>query len=413
MVVIGSGATAVTLVPALADSGAEHVTMLQRSPSYILSLPERDPIADKLREKLPAHTAYAIVRWKNVLLGMLNYQLCRRAPTAMRRLLRGLAGKQLPPGYDLDTHFSPRYDPWDQRLCLVPDGDLFKTLSGGGASIETGEIETFTERGIALASGKQLDADVIVTATGLNMMMLGGIELAVDGRRDRARQHRRLQGHDARRRAQPRAHRRLHERVVDAQGRPRRRIRVPRAQPHGRARTGRVHARGPRCVDLPRVPIIDLKSGYVLRSVDQLPKQGATAPWRLHQNYIKDVRLLRRGPIDDGVEFSTRERSVPGELLDGLVAANGSRGASARPHDPATGGCPMSAAAAPWRIARSRASRTAIGRRRSTACRPGRALPMSMQTLAMRTRQRPYLERARRRYGSMFTISVVGLGQRR
>ncbi len=243
VVVIGSGATAVTLVPALADGGSEHVTMLQRSPSYILSLPERDPVADKLREKLPAGAAYAIVRWKNVLLAMLNYQLCRRAPGAMRRLLRRLTGRQLPTGYDLDTHFSPRYEPWDQRLCLVPDGDLFQALSAGAVTIETGEIDTFTEKGIVLSSGKQLEADVIVTATGLNMMMLGGIELAVDGRKIELGKHRRVQGDDARRRSQPRADSRLHERVVDAEGRPRRRIRMPRAQPHGRVRARRLHTR--------------------------------------------------------------------------------------------------------------------------------------------------------------------------
>jgi monooxygenase len=345
VVVIGSGATAVTLVPALADSGAEHVTMLQRSPSYILSLPERDPIADKLREKLPAHTAYAIVRWKNVLLGMLNYQLCRRAPTAMRRLLRRLAGKQLPPGYDLDTHFSPRYDPWDQRLCLVPDGDIFQALSGGGASIETGEIDTFTERGIALTSGKHVDADVIVTATGLNMMMLGGIELAVDGRAIELGSTVAYKGmmlggvpNLALTVGYTNASWTLKADLVAEY--------VCRVLNHMDERGLAVCTPAAPEDDLPRVPIIDLKSGYVLRSVGALPKQGATAPWRLHQNYIKDVRLLRRGPIDDGVEFSTRERSVQvaaslngrrenshggsghgverEELLDGLVAVNGS-----------------------------------------------------------------------------------------
>jgi monooxygenase len=309
VVVIGSGATAVTLVPALADGGAEHVTMLQRSPSYILSLPGRDPIADVLREKLPAHTAYAIVRWKNVLLAMLNYQLCRHAPRIMRKLLRGLVGRQLPQGYDLDTHFNPRYGPWDQRLCLVPDGDLFQALSSGKASIETGAIETFTERGISLESGAQIDADVIVSATGLNMMMLGGIELAVDGREIEigstvAYKGMMLSGvpNLALTVGYTNASWTLKADLVAEY--------VCRVLNHMDARGLAVCIPEEPEDDLPRVPIIDLKSGYVLRSVDALPKQGAVAPWRLHQNYIKDVRMLRRGPIDDGVSFTTREQAA-------------------------------------------------------------------------------------------------------
>ncbi len=309
VVVIGSGATAVTLVPALAGGGAEHVTMLQRSPSYILSLPERDPLADKLRERLPADAAYAIVRWKNVMLAMLNYQLCRRAPGAMKRLLRWLAGKQLPLGYDLATHFSPGYEPWDQRLCLVPDGDLFQALSGGEATIETGEIDTFTENGIALRSGKQLEADVIVTATGLNMMMLGGIELAVDGHEIELGSTVAYKGmmlggvpNLALTVGYTNASWTLKADLVAEY--------VCRVLNHMDARELAVCTPASPDDDLPRVPIIDLKSGYVQRSVDALPKQGATAPWRLHQNYIKDVRLLRRGPIDDGVEFSARQ-SIP------------------------------------------------------------------------------------------------------
>ena len=315
VVVIGSGATAVTLVPALADSGAEHVTMLQRSPSYILSLPGRDVIADRLRERLPAGTAYAIVRWKNVLLAMLNYQLCRRTPAVMRRLLRRLTGRQLPPGYDLDTHFTPRYEPWDQRLCLVPDGDLFAALSSGRASIETAAIQTFTERGIALDSGKEIEADVIVTATGLNMMMLGGIELAVDGRKIElgstvAYKGMMLAGvpNLALTVGYTNASWTLKADLVAEY--------VCRVLKHMDARGLSVCVPEDPDDDLPRVPIIDLKSGYVLRSVDALPKQGAVAPWRLHQNYIKDVRLLRRGPIDDGVVFSARTRSMP--VADGM-----------------------------------------------------------------------------------------------
>ena len=180
VVVIGSGATAVTLVPAMAREAA-HVTMLQRSPTYVASLPSEDRIAARLRRRLPERAAYAAVRWKNVLLQMLLYQLSRRRPQLIKRWLRKGAQSALPPDFDVDTHFKPRYDPWDQRMCLVPDGDLFRALSDGSASIVTDTIASFTERGIELDSGGELKADVIVTATGLNLLFLGGVELSVDG----------------------------------------------------------------------------------------------------------------------------------------------------------------------------------------------------------------------------------------
>ena len=219
VVVIGSGSTAVTLVPSLAED-AEHVTMLQRSPSYIVALPALDPIAGALRRRLPAETAYAIVRWKNARLMTLNYKLCRRAPKLMRRLIRAGVVRRLPAGYDIDTHFNPRYEPWDQRLCLAPDGDLFDAVSNDRASVVTEEIETFTEGGLKLSSGEELAADIIVTATGLNLLALGGLRLAVDG--------------DVR----------VHERIVDAQGRPHSRVRVPTPRIHGRAWPHRLHASG-------------------------------------------------------------------------------------------------------------------------------------------------------------------------
>jgi monooxygenase len=302
VVVIGSGATAVTLVPALSHSAA-HVTMLQRSPSYVLSLPERDAIADALRNWLPRQLAYSIVRWKNVLLTMLNFQLCRRAPARMRRLIRNLNAKQLPLGYDVDTHFNPSYDPWDQRLCLVPDGDLFEAISEGRASIVTDQIETFTQDGVRLASGSELDADVIVTATGLNLLLLGGMQLEVDGVEVDAGSTVAYKGmmlcgvpNLALTLGYTNASWTLKADLVaqyvcrllahmDGSGTS---ICTPQA-PHS---------------SLPTDPIIDLKSGYVLRSIEMLPKQGPTAPWRLHQNYFKDVRLLRRGPVDDAMEFS-------------------------------------------------------------------------------------------------------------
>ncbi|HEX9967884.1 MAG TPA: NAD(P)/FAD-dependent oxidoreductase, partial [Solirubrobacterales bacterium] len=180
VVVIGSGATAVTLVPSMAERAA-HVTMLQRTPTYIVSQPAKDPIASRLRRFLPDRAVYSIVRWKNVLLQTAVYKLAKRRPNAVKRMVRRGLERALPAGFDVDTHFTPPYDPWDQRLCLVPDGDLFTALADGSASIVTDRIATFTERGIELESGRELEADTIVTATGLNLLFLGGMELVVDG----------------------------------------------------------------------------------------------------------------------------------------------------------------------------------------------------------------------------------------
>ena len=182
VVVIGSGATAVTLVPAMAPD-TEHITMLQRSPSYVLALPGHDPVADLLRKVLPKKAAYAAIRWKNVMLTIGTYQLSRRrAEVRAGGCYASSRSWQLPKGYDVDTHFNPRYDPWDQRMCIVPGGDLFKSIKRGDASVVTDQIETFTEKGIQLASGDELEADIIVTATGLNVQALGGVEVKVDGR---------------------------------------------------------------------------------------------------------------------------------------------------------------------------------------------------------------------------------------
>jgi monooxygenase len=302
VVVIGSGATAVTLVPALAES-AEHVTMLQRSPSYILSIPGVDPIAGWLRRRLPSERAYSIVRWKNVLLTMLNFHLCRRRPQMMRRLYRRLAEKQLPAGFDVDTHLNPSYDPWDQRMCLVPDGDLFEAVGSGRASIVTDAVETFTEGGVKLASGTELEADVVVTATGLELLALGGLELAVDGSEVDVPETVAYKGmmlcdvpNMAFTVGYTNASWTLKADLVAQY--------VCRLLRHMDARGARVCR--PRAPDpsLPTEPLIDLKSGYVLRSVDKFPKQGAVAPWRLHQNYVKDVRLVKRGPVDDAIAFA-------------------------------------------------------------------------------------------------------------
>ncbi len=303
VVVIGSGATAVTLLPALAERAA-HVTMLQRSPSYVLSLPARDPIADLLRRALPAKVAYPVVRWKNVLLSTLVFQLSRRAPRLMKALIRKGAERQLPEGYPVDVHFAPTYQPWDQRLCLVPDGDLFRTIRSGRASVVTDRIERFTERGVTLASGGELEADVIVTATGLNLLILGGLALTVDGREIDLAQTVGYKG-------------------MMFSGVPNLAVTIGYTNASWTLKgdlaaqyvcrlLNHMDAHGHRQVT-PLAPdpaegtepFIDLASGYVLRSLHELPRQGLRAPWRLHQNYPRDVALLRHGSLEDeAITFS-------------------------------------------------------------------------------------------------------------
>ncbi|MBV9164303.1 MAG: NAD(P)/FAD-dependent oxidoreductase [Pseudonocardiales bacterium] len=296
VVVIGSGATAVTLVPTLAEKAA-HVTMLQRSPSYVLSLPTQDAVADFLRRRLPPTVAYPIARWKNALLATLAFQLSRRAPGVMKSLLRKGATAQLPDGYDVDTHFRPRYNPWDQRLCLVPDGDLFQAIRSGRVSVVTDHIETFTEHGIRLASGTALEADLVVTATGLNLLAIGGMTLRVAGAEvdlghTVAYKGMMLSGvpNFALTLGYTNASWTLKADLVSEY--------VCRLLNHMDQRGYQVCT--PLAPDTPqREPIIDLQSGYVLRSVAVLPKQGPTAPWRLHQNYPRDVLLMRHGSLED------------------------------------------------------------------------------------------------------------------
>jgi monooxygenase len=303
VVVIGSGATAVTLVPAMAPA-AQHVTMLQRSPSYVMALPNHDPIAALARRLLPERTAYSLVRWKNVMLAVGLFKLSRSAPAVMKRLLRRGVERRLPAGYDVDTHFTPHYEPWDQRLCFVPDGDMLDAISSGSASVATGQIETFTETGLRLTDGSEIDADLIVTATGLNLLALGGIEIVVDGRPVELSATVGYKGmmlsgvpNLAMTLGYTNASWTLKADLVSEY--------VCRLLNHMRAHD---YAR---CMpiaphpSLPTLPFLDLKSGYVQRSIDVLPRQGTVAPWRLNQNYPLDVRLLRRGPIEDaGIEFS-------------------------------------------------------------------------------------------------------------
>ena len=319
VVVIGSGATAVTLVPALAKTAA-HVTMLQRSPSYVMPVPESDAIADKLRGLVGERAAYAIVRRKNIARQRAFYGFCKRFPGVARKLIRSVNAKQLEgTSVDVDVHFKPKYDPWDQRLCAVPNADLYRAFKRGTAEIVTDHIETFTEGGIRLRSGQELEADVVVTATGLNLQVFGGIETVVDGEVVRpadtvAYKGMMLSGvpnfafaigytnsswtlkvdlvceHFCR--------------LVEHADRAGQDACVPTADP---------------AMELQ--PLLDFQAGYVLRSLDQLPRQGGAAPWNLAMNYAKDAKYLRRGSVTDDCMrwFSASAADAPAE--EALAAA--------------------------------------------------------------------------------------------
>ena len=299
VVIIGSGATAVTLVPALAQTAA-HVIMLQRSPTYVVARPSEDVMANRLRRYLPARLAYAITRWKRVLLGMYIFHLCRSNPNKVRNLLQGGVRMALGPDYDVKKHFTPRYNPWDQRLCLVPDGDLFDAIKSGKASVVTDEIERFTPAGLKLRSGEALDADIIVTATGLNLQVLGGLALTVDGQQvDMART--------------------LNYKGLMYSGIPNLASSfgytnaswtlkcdltceyVCRLLNH--MKKNGIAQCTPRNTDatITEEPWVDFSSSYFARSMHLFPKQGSKAPWKLYQNYPKDILLLRFGKVDDGV----------------------------------------------------------------------------------------------------------------
>jgi monooxygenase len=309
VVVIGSGATAVTLVPALAEDAAQ-VTMLQRSPTYIVSVPGEDAIANRLRKALGDRRAYAVVRWKNVLLQSFFYRLSRRRPRFMRKLIRRGVVNALPPGYDVDTHFNPRYNPWDQRVCLVPDSDLFEAIADGSAEIVTDRIETFTEGGIALESGRVLEADVVVTATGLQLKFLGGAALTVDGEDPDIAHGMVYKGmmlsgvpNCAFTLGYTNASWTLKADLVAEY--------VCRLLAHMEARGFDVCAPEATDPSLTEEPLLDFSSGYVLRSLAELPKQGSKEPWKLRQNYPVDLRSLRFGPVDDSMRFArSGERAI-------------------------------------------------------------------------------------------------------
>ncbi len=331
VVVIGSGATAMTLVPALAASAA-RVTLLQRSPSYVASLPARDRWAERLRRILPEGPAHGIVRWKNVLVSLAFYQFCRRWPDRARAFLRTGVVRQLPAGYPVDRHFRPRYQPWDERLCLVPNGDLFRAIRAGTAEVVTDEIASFTPTGIRLQSGQVLPADIVVSATGLTLQAAGGIRFLVDARPvDLSRA--------------------LVYRGVLLQGLPNLALCVGYTNASWTLRADlstlyvcrllrHLRRQGllacvPRCdaadaadADFPR-PLLNLHSSYVRRGQDVLPKQGARAPWLLRQNYLLDrLDFALRGVTEPALQF------FAAGAHDGLAAVLAADSAVGLPPDP-------------------------------------------------------------------------------
>ena len=298
VVVIGSGATAVTLVPAMAET-ADHVTMLQRSPTYVVSRPAEDKLAISLREKFGKKFAYHAIRWRNVLLGLAFFQLARRRPARFKKMVLGGVRTALGPDYDL-AHFNPSYNPWDQRLCLVPDGDLFTSIKQKRASVVTAEIDRFTESGIRLKDGSELPADIVITATGLVIQLLGGMETVVDGRPidfAKTMNYKGMMYSDVPNLASAFGYTNASWTLkcdltceyicrllnyMDRHG-------YKQCMPHN--------------VDpsVEQLPVLDFSSGYVQRALATLPKQGSKRPWRLFQNYAIDIVTLRLGSVDDGV----------------------------------------------------------------------------------------------------------------
>jgi len=298
VVVIGSGATAATLIPALVDNGA-RVTMLQRSPSYSVSLPRHDPIADAMRRHLSPERAYAWTRAKNQGTQALFYRLCRWRPDVMKRLLVHDVARRLPEAYDVATHFTPTYAPWDQRVCIVPGGDLFRAIASGGADVVTGVIDTFTEAGIRLTSGDHLDADVIVAATGLEVLALGDMQVIVDGE------------------LMPAGERVVYKSVMLSD--------LPnfayvfgytnaswtlkvdlacawicRLLAHLRATGATTAVATPDDPTMPTRSMLDLAAGYLLRAGERIPRQGIGV-WSVPKSYRADARRLLHEPIDDGI----------------------------------------------------------------------------------------------------------------
>lgn len=296
VVIIGSGATAITLVPEIAKR-ARQVTMLQRSPSYIMNLPREDRLANRLKRWLPAKLAHHLIRWKNILLGMTFYQISQRRPNRIKRLLQGHIRQQLGDQYE-ERHFDPSYKPWDQRLCMVPDNDLFKAIRSGRAAVVTDTIDQFEARGIRLQSGELLEADLIVSATGLQVQLLGGMQLSIDAKPIRPADTHAFRGvlfsdipnlaisigsTNASWTLKCDLNSRYALKVLQHMDR------------HG------YHQVTPR-FDADRYtskPLLDLSSGYIQRAKDLLPKAGDKAPWKVNQNYLADLLTLKYGKVTD------------------------------------------------------------------------------------------------------------------
>jgi cation diffusion facilitator CzcD-associated flavoprotein CzcO len=310
LVVIGSGATAVSMIPSLTEKAA-HVTMLQRTPSYMISAMRVEPTANAIRKALPPRTAHFIVRWRNALFGSLLWAIARKAPEFSKRTLRRIAEQNLPPGYDIDTHFKPPYNPWDQRLCFILDSDLYKAVSAGDVEMVTDHVDHIDETGIALRSGRHLDADVIITATGIQMQAFGGIAISVDGAEVKPHERFVFKRHllqdvpnaawcmgytnaswtlgadmTARSVANLLAY-------MDSRG-------YTRAFPHLAD------------VAMPEQPAFNLQSGYVLRALDVLPKSGTRRPWALTHNYLRDVLGRRFESIEDSMVFGRVAKASAG-----------------------------------------------------------------------------------------------------
>lgn len=297
VVIIGSGATAVTLVPAMAET-AGHVTMLQRSPSYVLTVPLRDKFANRMRGLVGNRLSYMLTRWKNIANTIFIYQFSQKSPRLAKRLIRHLTASQLPEGYDVDVHFKPSYDPWDQRLCLVPDGDLFKSISEGKASIVTDRIERFTKNGVKLESGAELDGDIFITATGFILHPFGGIQLNVDGKEIKLPDTFAYKG-------------------MMLSGIPNFVFTIGYTNAPWTLKADLVAGYTCRLLEfmdergvdkvvpvnddpsVTRMPILDFASGYVQRSIEHFPTAGSRDPWGLSMNYLKDLVTLRHRPISD------------------------------------------------------------------------------------------------------------------
>lgn len=299
VVVIGSGATAVTLVPELAKQ-AKHVTMLQRTPTYIVSMPSKDKWATRFRKLLPSRLAYSLSRWKNVLFGMMFYQVCKLSPDFGRKLIGKGIKAQLGPSFDM-KHFDPPYNPWQQRLCLVPDADLFDSIKTGKVDVVTDTIETFNPTGIRLSSGKQLDADLIVTATGLKLKLMGGMQLWIDKQQIMLEEHKVYKGmmlNNVPNMAFAIGYTNASWTLkADLSSQYVCRLINYMEQHHYTS-----------CMPVIKTsqrdePIMDFTSGYILRDIDHLPKQGSHRPWKLYQNYALDLITLRYGTVSDSMRF--------------------------------------------------------------------------------------------------------------